>query len=209
MKKEKTECREVVIALLSQKYEGDKTVGEWVVDPKRAIRDSNGKCIGYATFTLNDLCERYPADEWMELAVRGIHMDLFLRTEKLARVLCRDIEMLNTGYYTGYYKKSIIVENILYYGRSLIEVKKYDAGDIGFSLYRMSEGEFHIISFLNLVCCDSFTKEVYNIMCRIRDIYSQNPDGSLDYFLGFSMSEEEFINFTKSRFVINRTIREV
>lgn len=208
MKKENIVCREVVVALLSQKYCDDNSVGEWIVDPKRAIRNSDGKCIGYATFTLNDLCNRNPADEWMELAVRGIHMSLFLKTEKLARCLWRDFEMLTMGLYAEYYKKSII-EDILYHGRSLIEVKKYVAGDIGFSLHRMSLGEFHIISFLNLVCCDSFTKEVYNIMCRIRDIYSQKPDCSLDYFLGFSMSEEEFIKFTKSRFVINRTIREV
>lgn len=206
-KKEKVECREVVVALLSQKYAGDKTVGEWIVSPKRAIKNSDGKCIGYASFTLNDLCNRNPADEWLELAVRGIHMALFTEKEKLALNLCRDIELLGTGY-MDYYKKSII-EDILYYGRSLIEVKKYVAGGNEFSLHRMSKGEYNIISILNLVCSDSFTKEVYNIMCRIRDIYSQNPDGSLDYFLGFSMSEDEFINFTKSRFVINRTIREV
>lgn len=208
MKKENVVCREVVIALLSEKYEGDKTVGEYVVDPKKPIRNSDGKCIGFAKYTLNDLCERNPADEWMELAVRGIHMALFLKSEKLARCLCRDFEMLNTGYYTEYYKKSII-EDILYHGRSLIELKKYDAGDIGISLHRMSEGEFHIMWLLRSADCESLTKEVYNIMCRIRDIYSQNPDGSLDYFLGFSMSESEFINFTKSRFAYNRTIREV
>lgn len=208
MKKEKTECREVVVALLSQKYEGDKTVGEYVIHQKKPIRDSKGHCIGYATFTLNDLCNRNPADEWMEMVVRGIHMALFLEMDKLALNLCYDFELLNTDYYTDYYKKSII-EDILYYGRSLIEVKKYVAGDIGFSLHRMSEGEFHIMSLLRSVCCDSLTNEIYNIMCRIRDIYSQNPDGTMDYFLGFSMSESEFIKFVNSRFVINRTIREV
>lgn len=210
MKKEKTECREVVVALLSQRYEGDKTVGEYIIHRKKPIRDSKGQCIGYASFTLNDLCNRNPADEWMELVVRGIHMALFLKMDKLAVNLCYDFELLSADYtdYTEYYKKSII-EDILYYGRSLIEAKKYDVGGIGFSLHRMSEGEFHIISLLNSVCSDSFTKEVYNIMCRIRDIYSQNPDGTMDYFLGFSMSESEFINFTKSRFVFNRTIKGV
>lgn len=208
MKKENTVCREVVVALLSQKYCDDKTVGEFVVNPKYAIKNSNGKCVGYAKCTLNDLCEKYPADEWMELAVRGIHMALFLKVENLARCLCYDFESLTTGFYTDYFTDAIIT-HILYYGRSLIEVKKYDVGGIGFSLHRMSDGEFHIISLLNSVCCDSFTKEIYNIMCRIRDIYSQKPDGSLDYFLGFSMTESEFINFTKSRFVYNRTIREV
>ena len=206
--KENTVSREVVVALLSEKYEGDKTVGEYVIHQRKPIRDSKGHCIGYATFTLNDLCERNPADEWMEMAVRGIHMALFLKMEKLAMNLCYDIELLTMGFYVGYYKKSII-EDILYYGRSLIEVKKYNIGDTTFSLHRMSVGEFHIISLLKSVCCDSFTKEVYNIMCRVRDIYSQNPDGTMDYFLGFSMSKSEFINFTKSRFVYNRTIREV
>ena len=206
--KENTVSREVVIALLSDKYEGDKTVGEYVIHQRKPIRDSKGHCIGYATFTLNDLCNRNPAGEWMELAVRGIHMALFLKMDNLALNLCYDIELLNMGYYTDYYKKSII-EDILYYGRSLIEVVKYNAGGIGFSKHRMSVGEFHIISLLNSVCCDSLTKEVYNIMCRIRDIYSQKPDGTMDYFLGFSMSESEFISFTKSRFVYNRIIREV
>ena len=208
MKKEKTECREVVVALLSQKYCDNKSVGEWVVNPKFAIKGSDGKCIGYAKYTLNDLCEKYPADEWMELVVRGIHMALFLKVENLARCLCYDFEMLTTGFYTDYSKDTIIT-HLLYYGRSLIEVKKYDAGDIGFSLHRMSEGEFHIMSLLRSADCDSLTKEVYNIMCRERDIYSQKPDGTMDYFLGFSMSESEFIKFTKSRFVYNRTIREV
>lgn len=208
MKKEKTECREVVVALLSQKYCDNKSVGEWVVNPKFAIKDSDGKCIGYAKYTLNDLCEKYPADEWMELVVRGIHMALFLNTEKLVCRLCRDFYMLNTGFYTEYYKDAII-KDFMYYGRDLIEIKKYDTDDMSFSLHRMSVGEFHIISLLHSVCCDSFTKEIYNIMCRIRDIYSQFPDGSLDYFLGFSMSESEFINFTKSRFIYNRTIKEV
>ena len=208
MKTENTVSREVVVALLSQKYCGDNSVGERVVNPKLAIRNAYGKCIGYAKYTLNDLCNRTPADEWMELVVRGITRALFADKKKLAHCLCRDFEMLTRGLHVEYYKKSII-EDILYYGRSLIEVKKYNAGDTGFSLHRMSVGEFHIMSLLQLVDCDLFTKEVYNIMCRIRDIYSQNPDGTLDYFLGFSMSESEFMNFTKSRFGYNRTIREV
>ena len=207
-KKENTVCREVVVALLSQKYEGDKTVGEYIIYPKKPIKDSEGQCIGYANYTLNDLCNRNPADEWMELVVRGVHTALFLKMDKLALRLCRNFEMLTKGFFTNYYT-ALIIKDILYYSRSLIEVKKYDTGDTGFSLYRMSEGEFHIMSLLRSVDCDSFTKEVYNIMCRIRDIYSQKPNGSLDYFLGFSMSEDDFVKFTKSRFVYNRTIREV
>lgn len=207
-KKEKVECREVVVALLSQKYEGDKTVGDFVIYPKKPIGDSEGHCIGYAVYTLNDLCNRNPADEWMELVVRAIHNELFTSNYKLVHLLCRNFEMLTRGYYTDYYKDSII-NNILHCYNSLVEIKKYSTGDIGFSLHRMSEGEYNIISILNSVCSDSFTKEIYNIMCRIRDIYSQNPNGTMDYFLGFSMSESEFMNFTKSRFNYNRTIREV
>lgn len=206
--KETFVSRQVVIALLSEKYEGDKTVGEWIVNPKKSIKDSNGKCIGYATFTLNDLCERNPADKWMEMVVRAVHNELFTSNYKLVHLLCRDFENLTMGYYPEYYKDSIIKDILCCYN-SLVEVKKFDIGDIGFSLHRMSEGELHIMSLLRLVCRDSFTKEVYDIMCRIRDIYSQNPNGSLDYFLGFSMSEAEFIKFTKRRFAYNRTIREV
>lgn len=208
MKKENTVCREVVVALLSQRYEGDKTVGDFVLCPKKPIRDPEGQCIGYAVYTLNDLCNRTPADEWMELVVRGVHMALFTEKEKLALRLCYDFEMLTKGFFVEYYKAAII-KDFLYYGRSLIELKKFSMGDIGFSLHRMSEGEFHIMSTLRSVCCDSLTKEVYNIMCRMRDNYSQKPNGTLDYFLGFSMSESEFISFTKSRFAYNRTLREV
>ena len=206
--KENTVSREVVVALLSQNYKGDKSVGEFVINLKNPIRDSEGHCIGYAVYTLNDLCERNPADEWMELAVRAIHNELYSPNYRLAHLLCRDIEMLTKGYYTDYYKKSII-EDILYYYNSLVEAKAYDVGDIGHSVYRMSEGELYLIHWLYLVGCDSFTKEVYNIMRKIQDIYSENPDGSLDYFLGFSMSEEEFIQVTKRRLIHTRTIREV
>lgn len=208
-KQEKVECREVVVALLAEKYEGDKTVGDYVISPKKPIRDSEGHCIGYAVYTLNDLCNRNPADEWMEMVVRVIHKELFItHNYNLVHLLCRDFEMLTMGYYTEYYKDSII-SDILHCYKSLVEIKKYSTGDIGYSLHRMSDGEYQIMSRLNSVCSDSFTKEVYNIMCRIRDIYSQNPNGTMDYFLGFSMSESEFINFTKSRFVYNRIIREV
>lgn len=207
MKKEKTECREVVIALLSQKYSDNRAVGDFVVNPKYAIKNSDGKCIGYAKCTLNDLCEKYPADEWMELVVRAVENEL-LDGIGIERMLCRCFENMNNIESNYEYYKNAIIRNFLVHYNNLVEVKKYDFSD-SYSLHRMSEGEFIIMKYLNNIGSISFTKEVYKIMNLVRNEYEQILNGTMDYFLGFSMNENEFIKFTNSRFVLNRTIREV
>ena len=123
MKKEKTECREVVIALLSQKYSDNRAVGDFVVNPKYAIKNSDGKCIGYAKCTLNDLCEKYPADEWMELVVRAVENEL-LDGIGIERMLCRCFENMNNIESNYEYYKNAIIRNFLVHYNNLVEVKK-------------------------------------------------------------------------------------